>query len=46
MADIFVSYSRNDRSRVAALVAAIEAQGWTVWWDSAINTGQEFDSQI
>ena len=20
--------------------AAIEAQGWTVWWDSAINTGQ------
>jgi len=46
MADIFVSYSRTDRARVAALVAAIEAQGWTVWWDSAINTGQEFDSQI
>ncbi len=46
MADIFVSYSRADRARVAALVAAIEAQGWTVWWDSAINTGQEFDSQI
>jgi adenylate cyclase len=46
MADIFVSYSRTDRARVVALVAAIEAQGWTVWWDSAINTGQEFDSQI
>ena len=46
MADIFVSYSRTDKARVAALVAAIEAQGWTVWWDSAINTGQEFDSQI
>jgi adenylate cyclase len=46
MADIFVSYSRTDKARVAALVAAIEAQGWTVWWDSAINTGQEFDGQI
>jgi adenylate cyclase len=46
MADVFVSYSRTDRGRVAPLVAAIEAEGWSVWWDPEIMPGQEFDSQI
>jgi adenylate cyclase len=46
MADIFVSYSRSDRSRVAPLVAALEAQGWTVWWDPDITPGDEFDALI
>jgi adenylate cyclase len=46
MADIFISYSRSDKHRVAPLVTAIEAQGWTVWWDSGIAPGQEFDQCI
>ena len=46
MADVFVSYARSDKARVAPLVAAIEAQGWTVWWDPDIAAGQEFDRQI
>ena len=46
VADIFVSYSRQDRPRVAPLVAALEAQGWSVWWDPEIVGGQEFDRQI
>lgn len=46
MADIFVSYSRQDRARVAPLVAALEAQGWSVWWDPEINPGEEFDALI
>jgi adenylate cyclase len=46
MADVFVSYSRSDRSRVAPLVAALEAKGWSVWWDPAIDAGQQFDDQI
>lgn len=46
MADIFVSYSRTDRARVAPLVAALEAAGWSVWWDPAITPGQDFDSMI
>ena len=46
MADIFVSYSRQDRARVAPLVAALEAQGWSVWWDPDIAPGEEFDSLI
>jgi len=46
MADVFVSYARADKSRVAPVVAAIEAAGWSVWWDPEITPGQEFDSQI
>jgi adenylate cyclase len=46
MADVFVSYARADRARVAPLVAAIVAKGWSVWWDPEITPGQEFDDQI
>ena len=46
MSDVFVSYARTDRARVAALVAAVEADGWTVWWDPDIAAGQEFDKRI
>ncbi len=46
MADVFVSYARSDKARVAPVVAAIEAQGLSVWWDPEITPGQEFDSQI
>jgi adenylate cyclase len=44
--DVFMSYARADKARVAPLVAALEAQGWSVWWDTAISPGQEFDRQI
>jgi adenylate cyclase len=46
MADIFVSYARADKARVTPLVAALEAQGWSVWWDPEITPGQEFDALI
>jgi len=46
MADVFVSYARSDKARVAPLVAVLESQGWSVWWDTEIATGQEFDRQI
>ena len=46
MADVFISYARVDKARVAPLVAAIEARGWSAWWDPDITPGQEFDSEI
>jgi adenylate cyclase len=46
VADIFLSYSRTDKARVAPLVAALEAQGWSVWWDPEIAPGDEFDALI
>jgi adenylate cyclase len=46
MADVFVSYARTDKARVAPLVAAIETRGWSVWWDPDIDAGEQFDDQI
>ena len=46
MADVFISYARADKARVAPLVAAIEARGWSVWWDPEISPGREFDDAI
>jgi TolB-like protein/Flp pilus assembly protein TadD len=46
MADVFISYARSDKARVVPLVAAIEAKGWSVWWDPEIAAGQQFDNQI
>lgn len=28
------------------LVAALEAKGWSVWWDREVSTGEEFDRAI
>jgi adenylate cyclase len=46
VADIFISYARFDKARVSPIVAALEAQGWSVWWDPAIAPGEEFDRLI
>ena len=46
MADVFLSYAHTDRPLMAPLVAAVESQGWSVWWDRAIAPGQEFDRHI
>lgn len=46
MTDVFVSYSRSDKALVTPIVAALEAQGWGVWWDPAIVPGEEFDRII
>ena len=46
MAEIIVSYARVDKARAPPLVAALEGHGWSVWWDSDIAGGQEFDALI
>ena len=46
MADVFVSYARVDKHRVVPLVAALESQHWSVWWDPEIVPGQEFDELV
>jgi hypothetical protein len=37
MADIFVSYARAERNLVADIVNLLEAQGWSVWWDTRLD---------
>ena len=46
MADIFVSYASQDRTRVRRLVDALEAAGFSVWWDRRIDIGTPFDRMI
>lgn len=46
MADIFVSYAREDRSVAADLAKALEQCGWSVWWDRIIPPGKTFDDVI
>lgn len=44
--DIFVSYSRDDRSAAQRISARLEQEGFSVWWDAAIHSGESFDEVI
>jgi len=44
MTDIFFSYSREDKDRVAFIAAALEAEGYDLWWDTDIAPGETYRS--
>jgi formylglycine-generating enzyme required for sulfatase activity len=46
MADIFISYARADQDKVRPIAKAMEAKGWSVWWDARIRSGEAFDRVI
>jgi formylglycine-generating enzyme len=46
MSDIFISYANEDRARAAALAKCLQEQGWSVWWDRQIRTGQDIEAVI
>ena len=46
MADIFISYSGEDKTNVKVIAELLEQQGWSVWWDRQIPIGQQFDTVI
>jgi hypothetical protein len=46
MADVFIDYKREDRAKAQALAQAIEAAGYSVWWDIALAPGMSFDRQL
>jgi serine/threonine-protein kinase len=46
MADVFVSYKAEDRRRVKPLVEALQADGFSVWWDEQIGGGAAWRQAI
>jgi len=46
MSDVFISYKAEDRRRIQALVQALKADGYSVWWDQHIGTGDEWRQTI
>ena len=43
MAEVFLSYSREDQELARRYAAALESAGLSVWWDQALNPGETFD---
>jgi TolB-like protein len=46
MSDVFVSYKAEDRRRVKPLVEALQAEGFSVWWDEQIGGGSAWRQSI
>ena len=46
MADIFVSYSKEDTDRARLLAARLQAEGFTVWWDQSLLSGDRYRNVI
>ena len=44
--NIFISYKRKEVEWVTRLVVALENYGYTVWWDSKIEVGEEYSNII
>ncbi|MBA3670292.1 MAG: TIR domain-containing protein [Sphingomonas sp.] len=46
MSDVFVSYKAEDRARLKPIVAALEAEGFSLWWDAHIGGGTDWREEI
>ena len=44
--DIFISYKAEERKRLVPLVKALEAEGFSVWWDQNISGGTNWREEI
>ncbi len=43
MPDIFLSYNREDQPRAKVFAEAFQAQGFEVWWDATLRSGEAYD---
>jgi TPR repeat protein len=46
LADIFISYSKQEPGPTEALAADVEMLGYTTWWDTSLLPGERFPSKI
>jgi len=43
MPDVFLSYSREDQVTARRFADGMTGEGFSVWWDQALNAGEAFD---
>ncbi len=46
MADVFISYKREERAIAKALAEALTRKGYAVWWDVNLLSGDQFAKEI
>jgi hypothetical protein len=44
--DIFLSYARQDRATARAFAECLAEEGFKVWWDASLHSGETFDEVI
>jgi hypothetical protein len=44
--DIFLSYARTDRAAARMFAEAFKDEGFSVWWDAVLHSGETFDEVI
>lgn len=44
--DIFLSYARQDRPTARIFAECLIEEGFTVWWDASLHSGETFDEVI
>ena len=44
--DIFLSYARHDRPTARVFAEAFAEEGFSVWWDASLHSGETFDEVI
>ena len=44
--DIFISYARQDRPAARIFAECFTAEGFGVWWDASLHSGETFDEVI
>ena len=46
MSDIFISYAKADHAVALKLSAFLEAEGWSVWWDTSLGAADLYRDEI
>ena len=44
--DIFLSYARQDRATARTFAESLASEGFSVWWDASLHSGETFDEVI
>ena len=44
--DVFLSYARQDRQTARIFAECLTQEGFKVWWDASLHSGQTFDEVI